>query len=147
MKILIFLQSTMGNRRISLTRVYRFSAAHKLVSPWLSDDENSRIYGKCSHPAGHGHNYILKVTVKGRVDPLTGMVANVEELDRIVKARVLDRLDYKNLNEELKNTPILTSECLIGEIWNLLTPFVNDPSIDKIEVEETRKNRFKYFGP
>lgn len=140
------MQSIMENKKISLTRVYRFSAAHRLVSPYFSEDENRKIYGKCSHSSGHGHNYILKVTVRGEVDPLTGMVANVDELDRIVKEHVLDKLDHKNLNKELKDTPILTSECLISEIWRLLTPYVKEPAVDKIEVEETRKNRFKYYG-
>jgi len=140
------LQNIMVNRKISLTRVYAFSAAHRLASPHFSDEENRKIYGKCSHSSGHGHNYILKVTVKGEVDPRTGMVVNVEALDHIVKKHVLNKLDHKNLNEELKDTPILTSECLISEIWSLLTPHVKAPAIDKIEVEETRKNRFKYCG-
>ena len=137
----------MANKRISLTKLYRFSAAHRLFSPHFSTEENREIYGKCSHASGHGHNYVLKVTVKGEVNPQTGMVADIGKLDKIVEKYVLNKLDHKNLNEELKDTPILTSECLISKIWEMLTPHVKNPEIDKIEVEETRKNRFKYYGP
>jgi len=136
----------MENRKVSLTRVYRFSAAHYLSSPFLSDDENRQTYGKCGRTAGHGHNYVLKVTVKGTVDPVTGMVMDTRELDNIVTRYVIDPLDHKNLNVELKAIPIPTSEVLVEAIWNRLAPHIKSPPLYKIEVDETRKNGFKYFG-
>ena len=138
--------STMGNRKVNLTRIYHFSASHRLNSPFLDEDENRRIYGKCGHKAGHGHNYLLHVTVRGEVDPVTGMVADTADLDEIVKREVLDSLDHRNLNIELKEAEILTSEVLIACLWERLKPHFDDPELYRIEIEETEKNRFEYYG-
>ena len=78
---------------IELTRRYRFPAAHVLASPRLSDAENRRVYGKCAHPAGHGHDYGVEVTVRGEIDPQTGSLMPHAALDGLVEARVVARFD------------------------------------------------------
>src|SRR5712691_8210303 len=81
-----------------LTRRYRFSASHRLDSPEMSPEENRATYGKCNNPHGHGHNYTLEITVSGPVDPSTGMVCNLVDLDGFVEREVLSRYDLQNLN-------------------------------------------------
>jgi len=134
------------NRKVYLTRIYSLSAAHRLSSPFLSDEENDEIYGKCGRSSGHGHNYTLKLTLSGRADPVTGMLADVREIDNVVNRYVIEPLDHKNLNVELKTLKVLTSETLIAELWNRLAPHIKNNKIDKLELEETRKNNFKYYG-
>ena len=80
---------------VYLTRRYRFSAGHRLHNDALSAEENRRVYGKCNNPNGHGHNYLLEVTVAGAIDPATGMVFDLVALDGIVAERVLEKLDHK----------------------------------------------------
>src|SRR5258708_39992145 len=87
--------------KIELGRRYRFSASHRLHSPYLSDEENGRVYGKCNNPYGHGHNYVVEVSLSGDVDPATGMIANLADLDAFVQREVLDEFDHKSLNEDV----------------------------------------------
>lgn len=136
--------NTADKREVSLTRAYRFSAAHRLSSPYLSTEENRRLYGKCGNTAGHGHNYILRVTVKGYPDPVTGSVFPVAELDEIVNRNVINLFDHRNLNCVLDNIPIITSEILVEEIWRRLAPHMDGIKFENIEVDETRKNSFSY---
>lgn len=137
----------MEDRQVNLTRVYHLSAAHYLKSPYLTEEENKRTYGKCGQVAGHGHNYVIRVTVKGAVDDVTGMVMNVAELDEIVHKYIIDPLDHRNLNIELGHLPILTSELVTQEIWERLRPRIRGAQLYSVEVDETRKNGFQYFGP
>src|ERR1700692_3098384 len=81
-----------------LTRRYMFSASHRLHSDEMSEQENRDVYGKCNNPYGHGHNYMIEVTVSGPVDPETGMVCNLVDLDGFVSAEIVDRFDHQNLN-------------------------------------------------
>ena len=81
-----------------ITRRERFSAAHRLFKSDLTDDENFELYGQCSHPNWHGHNYELFVTVKGEVNEETGYVANLKTISNIIKREVIEKLDHKNLN-------------------------------------------------
>lgn len=136
----------MGNRRVNLTRIYHFSASHRLYSPFLSEEENRNVYGKCGFTTGHGHNYILRVTIRGKIDPKTGTVVNVHEMDEIVRREILVPLDHTHLNIELKNARILTSEVLIEHLWKRLKPFFKDTELHKLELDETKKNRFEYYG-
>ena len=85
---------------VYLTKVYEFSAAHRLHSPYLSDVENEEIFGKCNNQHGHGHNYVLEVTVAGAVDQRTGMIADLDFLDETVQKQVYARFDYKHLNHD-----------------------------------------------
>jgi 6-pyruvoyltetrahydropterin/6-carboxytetrahydropterin synthase len=130
-----------------LTRRYMFSASHRLHSEQLSEDENRRTYGKCNNPYGHGHNYALEVTVSGQVDPSTGMVCNLVDLDQFVEEEVLQRFDHENLNvrPEFK-TQVPTTESLCTEIYNLLHRGFHAAHLEKVRLEETMMNSFEYAG-
>ncbi len=134
----------MENRKVCLTRSYTFSAAHYLSSPFLGEEENRNIYGKCGRPTGHGHNYTLSITVKGPVDKQTGMVINTAEMDEIVNCEIIEPLDHRNLNRELKGGAIPTSEFLIEEVHNRLKKHFRRIELYKVELNETRKNSFEY---
>ena len=84
--------------RAYLSRRYLISASHRLYSEAYSEEKNRAVYGKCSNPHGHGHNYVVEVTVGGQVDPVTGMVCNLADLDSCVQRTVIDRFDHTNLN-------------------------------------------------
>lgn len=133
--------------KIALGRRYRFSASHRLHSERLSEAENQRVYGKCNNPYGHGHNYLLEVRVSGSVDPATGMIANLEDLDAFVEREVIEPLDHRLLNEEViafrENVP--TTENLCKEIYRRLIPFPR-AKLECVRVEETSNNAFEYAG-
>src|ERR1700690_1212780 len=104
-----------------LTRRYTFSASHRLHSDTLSDAENRTIYGKCNNPHGHGHNYALEVTVSGQVDPKTGMICNLVELDDAVRREIIERFDHENLNVRPEFAEIVpTTENLSEVIFQIL---------------------------
>lgn len=131
--------------KLSLTRRYRFSASHRLHSPALSERENERLYGKCSNPYGHGHNYVVEATITGPVDPATGMIVNLGDLDPFVEREVIEAFDQKNLNEDVlefrKNIP--TTENVVREIYRRLSKFPL-ARLERVRVEETSKNSFSY---
>ena len=124
-----------------------FSASHRLHSPAFSAEENQRLYGKCSNPYGHGHNYMLEVTVTGAVDPATGMVANLGDLDPFVQREVVEEFDHKYVNEEVAEfrTAIPTTENVCREIYRRLKSFPA-AHLEKVRIEETSKNSFEYAG-
>ena len=137
---------------IYLTRRYRFSAAHRLHNDALSAEENARLYGKCNNPYGHGHNYVLDVTVAGPVDPATGMVYDLARLDRTVQAEVIERFDETNLNLDVENfqTRVPTTENICTEIFKLLRPHVDGGEgsagarLNRVRLEETSSNFIEY---
>jgi 6-pyruvoyltetrahydropterin/6-carboxytetrahydropterin synthase len=133
--------------KISLTRRYRFAASHRLHSPKLSEEENARTYGKCNNPLGHGHNYVVEVTLTGPVDPATGMIANLGDLDPFVTREVVEAFDYKYLNEEVAEFQALvpTTENVCREIYRRLEKFPL-ARLERIRIEETSKNSFEYSG-
>ena len=130
-----------------LTRRYRFSASHRLHSPEMSADENRTTYGKCNNPHGHGHNYTLEVTVSGPIDPGTGMVCNLVDLDGFVEKEVLARYDLENLNmlKEFAQT-VPTTENLCVEIFEILQRGFRKAHLDRVRLEETLMNSFEYAG-
>src|ERR1700730_11282888 len=131
-----------------LTRRYRFSASHRLHSTEMSADENRVTYGKCNNPHGHGHNYALEVTVSGQVDPATGMVCNLVDLDGFVEREVLSRYHLENLNtlqEFVQEVP--TTENLSVEIYKILQRGFNQAHLERVRLEETMMNSFEYAGP
>jgi 6-pyruvoyltetrahydropterin/6-carboxytetrahydropterin synthase len=136
-----------GPLKISLTRRYRFAASHRLHRPNFSESENARIYGKCSNPYGHGHNYSLEVTVTGAVDPATGMVANLGELDPFVNGEVVEAFDHKYLNEEVAefSETVPTAENICREIYRRLKRFPA-ARLERVRLEETSKNSFELEG-
>jgi 6-pyruvoyltetrahydropterin/6-carboxytetrahydropterin synthase len=133
--------------KIELGRRYRFSASHRLHSAHLTEEENCRVFGKCNNPYGHGHNYIVEVTLSGDVDPATGMIANLADLDAFVERHMLDEFDLKSLNEDVPafraNVP--TTENLCIEIFQRLQSFPS-AKLERIRIEETGKNSFEYAG-
>ncbi|WP_374720748.1 6-carboxytetrahydropterin synthase [Peribacillus tepidiphilus] len=132
---------------VRLTRKYHFSTAHRLHSEQLSEEENLAIFGKCNNPYGHGHNYYLEVTVSGEPDPVTGMIANIADIDRIVDQEIIKKFDHKHLNLDTQEFKDLnpTSENVAIVIWDLLSPKL--PNLYKIGLYETEKNYFEYYGP
>ncbi|MEJ9212526.1 6-carboxytetrahydropterin synthase [Bacillus smithii] len=132
---------------VYLTRKYHFSTAHRLHSKQLSEEENLALFGKCNNPYGHGHNYYLEVTVSGKPDPVTGMIIDIAEMDRIVNDEIIQKFDHKHLNLDTEEFKELnpTSENVVVVIWNLLFP--NLPNLFKIGLYETEKNYFEYYGP
>jgi 6-pyruvoyltetrahydropterin/6-carboxytetrahydropterin synthase len=133
--------------KISLTRRYRFSASHRLHSRRFGEERNRQLYGKCSNPHGHGHNYTVEVTVGGPVDPATGMVANLGDLDPFVGREVLEAFDHKYLNEEIPEFQdvVPTTENLCREIYRRLRPFPA-ARLERVRIEETSNNSFEFEG-
>lgn len=129
---------------VQFTKKYHFCAAHRLHSEHLSDEENQKIFGQCNNPYGHGHNYYLDVSVRGEIDPVTGMVINMAELDEIVHREVISKLDHKHLNHEVPELKELnpTSEVVAMVIYNMLSPHL--PNLHKVGLWETEKNYFEY---
>jgi 6-pyruvoyltetrahydropterin/6-carboxytetrahydropterin synthase len=130
-----------------LTRRYRFSASHRLHSAEMSDQENRVTFGKCNNPYGHGHNYFLEVTVSGPVDPGTGMVCNLVDLDGFVERKVLSRYNLENLNtlQEFAHT-VPTTENLCREIFEILQRGFRHAHLERVRLEETMMNSFEYAG-
>ena len=133
-----------------LTRQYRFAASHRLHSPALSELQNQELYGKCSHPYGHGHNYVVEVTARGPLDRY-GRTLDVGTLDELVRRQVLSEFDHRNLNTEVGRfaDEVPTSENLAVEIcrrlkanWRAVFPG-EWPKLDKVRIGETRKNIFE----
>ena len=130
-----------------LTRRYRFPASHRLHSEALTPEENQRIYGKCNNPHGHGHNYALEVTVSGQVDPETGMVCNLADLDGFVDRQILEHFGHANLNtlpEFARQVP--TTENLCTAIYSKLKNQFRLAHVEKVRMEETMLNSFEYAG-
>ena len=133
--------------RAHLTRRYRFSASHRLHSAEMSADENRATYGKCNNPHGHGHNYALEVTVGGPVDPDTGMICNLVDLDGFVEREVLSRYDLGNLNlmrEFAETVPTTENLCIV--IFEILQRGFHAAHLERVRLEETMLNSFEYAG-
>jgi 6-pyruvoyltetrahydropterin/6-carboxytetrahydropterin synthase len=124
---------------IRITRKVEFSAAHVCRNPNLSAEENRRIFGKSSNPHGHGHNYVLEVTVAGEPNPETGMVLDLKELKQILQREVVERMDHKHLNYEVPELAgrIPTCENVAVVIWNLLEPKIRQGRLDRVRLYES----------
>jgi len=129
---------------VRLTRNYRFSASHRLHLAELSNEENQRLFGKCNNPYGHGHNYILAITVEGPVDLATGMVVNPSALDAVVEREVVRPYDHKYLNQDLPDfaTMTATTENMAANIRERLRAAwpAGFPALVHIRVQETKRN-------
>ncbi|MGD0500406.1 MAG: 6-carboxytetrahydropterin synthase [Bryobacteraceae bacterium] len=134
-----------------VTRRYRFAASHRLHALQLSAEENRRLYGKCNHPFGHGHDYVLDVSVRGPLDALTGRAADTAALDELVARRVIRDFDHRDLNSEVEAfaRAVPTSENLAGEICRRLKEswsgsFPGEwPKLEGVRLAETSKNVFE----
>lgn len=133
--------------KVYLGRRYRLSASHRLASPALSDTENRAVYGKCANPHGHGHNYVVEVVVGGEVDPVTGMVCDLVDLDATVGREVLEPFDHQNLNTlEPFVDRVPTTENLCIEIAGRLRRALRPELSLRVRVEETANNFFECAG-
>ena len=133
--------------RAYLSRRYVLSASHRLYSEAYSEEQNRAVYGKCANPHGHGHNYVVEVTVGGQVDPVTGMVCDLAELDGCVQTNVINRFDHTNLNfDALFTAQVPTTENLCIAIHNLLAEHFVHADLERVRVEETQNNFFEYSG-
>lgn len=136
---------------MKLTRVYRFSASHRLHSGQLSDDRNWEVYGRCNNPHGHGHNYRLEVSVEGPVDRETGRVVDPAGLDQLVHAAVLNDFAYRNLNDEVPDLrgKVPTTEVVADVVYRRLQSAwpqafaENTPRLARVRIYETRNNIFE----
>jgi 6-pyruvoyltetrahydropterin/6-carboxytetrahydropterin synthase len=130
-----------------LTRRYLFSASHRLHSDNMPEKWNRTTYGKCNNPHGHGHNYHLEITVSGSVDPATGMICNLVDLDGFVKSEILERFHLENLNTiaEFKHQ-VPTTENLCIRIFEILQQGFRHAHLEKVRLEETMMNSFAYAG-
>jgi 6-pyruvoyltetrahydropterin/6-carboxytetrahydropterin synthase len=130
---------------VEVTRVYHFSAGHRLANPALSAEQNAELYGACARP--HGHNYYLEVTMAGTPDQATGMAVDLAEVDATVERTVLTEVDHR----QLEDAPVLagvitTGESLARAFWRVLAGALPARRLRRVTVVETAKNRFEYRG-
>jgi 6-pyruvoyltetrahydropterin/6-carboxytetrahydropterin synthase len=135
-------------RAMIVTARLTFSAAHRLHNPNRDAAWNREIYGKCDNPKGHGHNYALEVSVKGPIDPETGMVIDLKRLKDIMRERVIDRVDHTNLNENVDflQGVVPTAENLARCFWQQLAPAIDQGTLYEIVLHETERNSVRYRG-
>jgi 6-pyruvoyltetrahydropterin/6-carboxytetrahydropterin synthase len=133
-----------------ITRKFHFSASHRVYDPKLSDAENLKLYGKCSNSNGHGHNYVMDITVSGEVDHNTGFVMDLSELKDIVEKNIIEKVDHKNLNidvEFLKGI-LPSTENLTVKFWEQIESTVNTKNrkLYSVRLQETINNSAEYRG-
>jgi 6-pyruvoyltetrahydropterin/6-carboxytetrahydropterin synthase len=137
-------------KTIYITRRETFNAAHKLVQPLWSDEKNEEVFGKCANKNWHGHNFTLYVTVKGKPDSQTGFVINLKTLSSIIKEKVIEPLDHKNLNLDVPflSGMMASTENLAIAIWDQLAEDIlkYGGELAKIKLVETENNFVEYFG-
>lgn len=135
---------------IYITRRERFNAAHRLYRAEYSDEKNLEVFGKCSNPNWHGHNYELFVTVKGEIDPMTGFLVNLKKLSVIIRKQVIKKLDHKNINLEVDfmQGKLASTENLAVGIWQELMPHMDalGAQLHCVKVVESENNFVEYFG-
>ena len=135
---------------IFVTRRERFSAAHRMYRKDWSDEENLRVFGKCSNPNWHGHNYVLFVTVKGNISEEHGFVININIIKQIIKEKVIDKVDHKNLNLDVSfmQGKITTTENIAIAIWDELKPAIEKEGaiLHCVKIDETENNSIEYYG-
>ncbi|XP_034426961.1 6-pyruvoyl tetrahydrobiopterin synthase [Hippoglossus hippoglossus] len=131
-----------------ITRIQSFSACHRLHSIHLSDEENKKVYGKCNNPHGHGHNYKVEVTVRGKIDRVTGMVMNLTDLKRCIEDVIMTPLDHKNLDKDVPYfaSVVSTTENLAVYIWDNMVKALLPNLLYEIKIHETDKNIVVYRG-
>lgn len=131
-----------------ITKRVNFSASHRLFNPTFSDEKNEQIYDKCNNYYGHGHNYILEVTVRGIPDHETGYVIDLKKLKKIINETIVDKVDHKHLNFDVDflKGMITSVENLAVVFWNLLKKEIKEAELYKIRLYETENSFVEYFG-
>ena len=134
---------------IQITTKYELAASHRLWNHKWDEQRNRQMFGKCSNPAGHGHNYLLEVTVSGKPDAETGQVASPEDIDRIVREQVIERFDHKNLNEDTHEFAerMPTVENMAQVFWERLAGRFSNAQLARIKLWETSRTYAEYYGP
>jgi 6-pyruvoyltetrahydropterin/6-carboxytetrahydropterin synthase len=129
-----------------LSRRYHLSASHRLHSDAYSKAQNQAVYGKCNNPHGHGHNYVVEVTVGGPVNAVTGMVCDLGELDGFARTNLIERFDHMNLNTlaEFRDA-VSTTENFTIEVYGIFEKFTG-AKVQRVRIEETGNNSFEYSG-
>lgn len=131
---------------VEITRVYHFSAAHRLMNPALGEEENAALYGPCAR--AHGHNYYLEVTLAGSPHAVTGMAVDLAHVDEAVRRIVLDAVDHETLEQVPALAGVITTgESLARAFWAVLQPAWPAGMLTRVTVHETAKNQFEYRGP
>lgn len=133
---------------VTVTRRLMFNAAHRVHNPALSNEENATLFGKCNNPNGHGHNYMLDVSVRGPIDERTGYVIDLGALKRIVEERAVNKIDHRNLNIDVDFMQGVnpTSENIVVAIWRELAPAVRPGTLVRLVLWETANNYVEYTG-
>ena len=135
---------------VLITRKAEFSASHYCASAALSPQENEELYGPASRPSGHGHNYVLEVTVAGDIDPASGMIMDLKDLKQVIQDRVVEVYDHRFLNHEVPpfDRVVPTPENIVKDIWERLTPALNEDGrrLHGIRLYETADLYVDYFG-
>ncbi len=134
--------------RVTVTRRMRFSAAHRVFNPSLSDSDNDAIFGKCNNPNWHGHNYTLDVSVEGPIDDRTGYVLDLSKLKALVEREVISVVDHRNFNLDVAfmSGLIPTSENIIVAFWKILQPAIAPARLTRLVLWETENNYVEYSG-
>ena len=133
---------------IFITRKIEFSAGHRLFNPNFSDEQNKATFGLCNNPNGHGHNYVLEVTLSGEVCNDTGMVFDLKELKKLTQREIIDKVDHKNLNVDVDYLEgiIPTAENLAIKFWEILEPKITKGRLHEIKLYESERNYVVYRG-
>jgi 6-pyruvoyltetrahydropterin/6-carboxytetrahydropterin synthase len=135
---------------IYITRKFHFSASHRLYKEELSDEENYKLYGKCSNPNGHGHNYILEITIEGEINKNTGYVMDLSQVKDIVEKNIIQKTDHKNLNTDVDFMQgiIPSAENIAAAIWKELYDKFNfgNCRLYSVRIKETENNSAEYRG-
>ncbi len=135
---------------IHITRRERFNAAHRLFRSDFSDEKNYEVFGPCSNPNWHGHNYVMWVTIKGDVDSETGFLINLKQLSKILKTKVVEKIDHKNMNTEVDfmKGKLASTENLAIAIWNEIEQPVREigAELHCVKISETENNSVEYYG-
>ncbi len=131
--------------KTTITKRMTFCAGHRMFKPEFSDEENLRVFGECSNPGGHGHNYVLEVSVSGEVDPQTGMIINLKELKRTIEAEIISKVDHKNLNTDVDfmRGLVPSTEAFAGKIFEILDRALGRNLLARVVLWESENNRFE----
>ena len=133
---------------IFITRKHEFCASHRLFNPDFSDEKNEATFGLCNNPNGHGHNYVMEVTLSGEVSLETGMVFDLKALKKLVQEEIIDKVDHKNLNVDVDflNETIPTAENLAIKFWEVLEPKIQTGRLHEVKLYESERNFVVYRG-
>lgn len=133
---------------VSVTRLLRFNAAHRVHNPELTDAENERLFGKCNNPNWHGHNYTLEVSVSGEPDPVTGYVIDLAAVKRVVERAFVEKVDHRNFNLDVPFMKDVnpTTENIIVAAWRQIEPALRPARLTRLRLWETENNYVEYEG-